>query len=113
MRHLLNSPVMATEGHYCLRRVSAQRFAHELRAGPFKSYVGYAETARILSELADVKVPVSRAQTVLQDGDVMLIARLKYRVAEPGAKRQGSAPWEPKTIDDFEFFIASYSEGKE
>jgi len=105
--HLLNSAMMPTEGDYCLRSVTAEQWGMEaglaLREGRAVSSIGYPDTARILSDLAEFEVPVSRNLTRVVDGDILLVARLPYRV-DPntkGAPRATSAA-------DFEFYRATF-----
>lgn len=100
---LLNSAVMPTEGHYTLKQISQDEFRTLLRdadaANDFRSYTGYPETARLLEELTDVAIEVSREQATLAVGDVMLIVKLRHRVTDPSTK----LTLEPST-DDFEFY---------
>jgi hypothetical protein len=109
MIHLLNSAMMPQPGHYKMESLEPRQFAeYMLRAhkkGELKSYIGYGSTAKILTELAGIYIPTGRAQTQLSDGDVMLIARLKYRVQEAGFKKTDAVN---PTIDDLEFFICTY-----
>ncbi len=95
---LMNSAMMPTDGDYRRRSISRSEFAALLRAQPFRSFVGYPETAAVIEQIAGVKVPLSRDETTLGDGDVMLVAKLKYRVGDPG--RKGTLR---PTADDFEF----------
>ena len=100
---LLNAAVMPTEGHYTLKQISQTEFRTALRdaaaADNFQSYIGYPETARLLEELTGVDIEVSREQATLAGGDVMLIVKLRHRVADPSTK----TTLEP-SIDDFEFY---------
>ncbi len=101
MNKLINSAMMPDLSlTYHCRQATAREFAELLKSGPFDSYVGYPETARILEELAGVKIPISRAQTVVEPGDRLLIIRLKYRLADPGEKGQTT-----HTLNDFEFGV--------
>ena len=101
MNKLINSAMMPNlSASYHCRPLTASEFAEALRSEPFESYVGYPETARILSELAGIEIPLNRAQTVVEPGDKLLIARLKYRLADPGQKGQTR-----HTSEDFEFAI--------
>lgn len=104
--HLLNSALMPAEGDYRLRRISAEAWAAEageaIRAGTARSSIGYPDTARVLSALCGVEVPVSWDLTVPEDSDVLLIARLPYRVADPRTKG----------AEDFHFFRAEYRAAK-
>ena len=100
---LLNAAVMPAEGHYTLKRISDTEFQSLLRDAAethnFRSYIGYPETARLIEQLTDVEIPVSREQATLDIGDVMLIVKLRHRVADPTTKTT-LAP----SIDDFEFY---------
>lgn len=100
---LLNAAVMPTEGVYTLKRISEATFRTVLReaaaAKNFQSYIGYPETARLIEQLTDVEVAVSREQATLDIGDVMLIVKLRHRVADPATKMTLTP-----SIDDFEFY---------
>ena len=100
---LLNAAVMPTEGHYTLKQISDTEFRTLLRAAAasdnFRSYIGYPETARLIEDMTGVEIAVSREQATLNTGDVMLIVKLRHRVADPSTKMT-LAP----SIDDFEFY---------
>lgn len=107
---LMNSAMMPNDGVYRKATFSKEAFkaefdAHRLAGAEIKSYIGYPETARILSELLKFDVKVSRDETTLDFGDVMLVARLKYRVnpTEKATNRK-------QTIEDFEFSEIYFSE---
>ena len=100
---LLNAAVMPNEGHYTLKRISQPKFRTLLRDAAethnFQSYIGYPETARLIEDLTGVEIAISREQATLDTGDVILIAKLRHRVADPSTKTT-LAP----SIDDFEFY---------
>ena len=104
---LLNSAMMPDEGLYILRRVSREFFAELIadayRQGHLQSYVGYAETARHIENISGVPIEVNRSATQLPDQALIAICKLKYRVADPGAKGK-LQPGE----DDYEYFVATY-----
>lgn len=106
--HLLNSAMMPQQGTYQCEQTSRETFAHLVRTahdnGSLKSYIGYQETAKLIEHLAGVPIQVSRVKTVLQRGDVMLVARLMYRLANP-ANKENHKP----TAENFEFFKVTYS----
>lgn len=110
--HLLNSAMMPNlSGTYESKEIDAPLFASQVKlhmdAGNLVSYIGYPETAELLSELCDRKIEVSRAQTHIEDGDILLIAKLKHRVVNPRDKGKLKP-----TIDDFEFARANYTRGE-
>ena len=102
-----SSAVMLTEGHYNLKRITPSEFRSILqdsvKAGNFRSYVGYLETDRLIEQMIGVVVEVSREQAKLEIGDVMLIAKLRYRVPEPANKIM----LDP-SMDDFEFYYCDW-----
>ena len=107
MIHLLNAAVMPNEGQYTLRQISLSEFRTRLReaaeAANFQSYIGYPETARLIEEIVDVPIEVSRAQATLDVGDVMLIVKLRLRVAVPADKLTLSP-----SVDDLEFYFCEW-----
>ena len=105
MIRLLNSAMMPAEGVYRLQRITRAEFSFWMRQAArtgFTSTVGYQETAHHIEAVSGVKVPVSRDPTVLEDGDVLLICKLKYRATEPG--RKGA----PVGSEAFEYFQCEY-----
>ena len=100
---LLNSAVMPNEGTYTLQRISETTFQKVLRDAAamnnFKSYIGYPETARLIEQITGIAVEVSRKQATLTPGDIMLIVKLRHRVANPADKETLQL-----SIDDFEFY---------
>ena len=105
MIRLMNSAMMPKAGHYRLTQISIEEFTTLLKSNEFVSYIGYKETARLIEPIIEKPVPLSRKTTDLNDGDVLVIVRLKYRV--DAESKKGSI--EPD-ITDFEFFKATYSE---
>lgn len=102
---LMNSAVMPAEGTYRLRRLTPEAFGRVVRdaheSGVLRSYVGYPQTADMIACLAGVPIPVSRDSTQVEP-DVLLIARLRYRV-DPGSKGA------PVDAGSFEFFACHYT----
>ena len=105
---LLNSAVMPDEGTYTLQRISETTFQKVLRDAAamnnFKSYIGYPETARLIEQITGIEVEVSREQATLTPGDIMLIVKLRHRVANPADKETLQL-----SIDDFKFFQCDWS----
>jgi len=104
---LLNSAMMPDEGLYILRRVSREFFgelvADAHRRSNLQSYIGYPETAQHIEKISGVPISVNRSATQLPDQCLIAICKLKYRVADPGAKGK----LQPEE-DDYEYFIATY-----
>jgi hypothetical protein len=100
---LLNSAVMPDEGVYTLKQISEATFQKLLQEAAatdnFKSYIGYPQTAQLIEQITGIAVEVSREQASLTPGDIMLILKLRHRVANPADKETLQL-----SIDDFEFF---------
>lgn len=104
---LLNSAIMPAPGTYRLEPVTREAFAarvrHAARAGTLVSYIGYEQTAAMISRLAGVSIAVTREATTVESGDELLICRLRYRVADVSTKGR------PVDENDFEFFVCGYT----
>ena len=104
---LLNSAMMPTEGVYSLKQISESKFQellqHAATTGNFRSYIGYPETARLLEQLTDIEIEVSREQAELAIGDVMLIVKLRHRIQN----LSDISTYQP-SLDDLDFFICHW-----
>ena len=99
---LLNAAMMpAADGTYESETITLSEFVSAVRVahqnGTLESYVGYPQNIAPLEKACRVPIKVNRAETIINDGDVMLIARLTYRV-NPSEKGRVNP-----TINDFEF----------
>lgn len=111
MLHLMNSAMMPTPGKYSLKKIAKEEFVAEFIEDcvegnlPWKSSIGYPQLSALLSELLGTDVPLSRDQTQLSDDDIVLVAKLPYRVnpTEKGERQHGSK------IEDYEFFLMKFS----
>lgn len=106
MLHLMNSAMMPCEGNYYCKKITpteAKR-AFELVDGEYKSYIGYPNSCRILSELFGTKIALCRDSTDLRDGDTMLAMRLRYRVIphDKQGRKHG------QNLEDYDFFLITY-----
>jgi hypothetical protein len=105
MLKLMNSAMMPVPGTYVARKITVD----EARAivqkfhGKFESYIGYPDTAKYMSEVLGVDVPVNRSETSLADRDEILVCKLRYRVKDPGAK----GTFTPNA-DDYEWWHVIY-----
>jgi len=103
---LLNSAMMPQKGSYKIFRLQKEAFVDILKAAyaqnAVQSYISYPQNIDILEELTGIRFPLSREETVLEDTDIMLVMKLKYRVAM-GTKGQKVDP------NDFEYFQCLYS----
>jgi hypothetical protein len=105
MHRLMNSAMMPDFGGYEYRQLTPDEFGRVVAAAhaanTLRAYIGYEQTAQLVERLSGVPIPVSREQTPVEDGDVLLIAKLAYRLGDPKAKGQPVA-------EDFVFGLATY-----
>jgi hypothetical protein len=71
------------------------------RAQKIESYIGHEATAKLLTQLFGVEIPVSRAMYVPQNWDLAVVVRLKKRLEKPE---------DVKTVkpEDIEFLLVKY-----
>jgi hypothetical protein len=104
---LMNSAMIPCEGKYEAKRVDISDVVELMKKydlSEIKSYVGYVETAQYMSKVLGIEVAVSREQTSLKNGDVMVVCKLKYRLQNPAVK--GSFV---PTDEDYEWWIIKYT----
>lgn len=104
---LLNSAMMPKEGIYTLKRISKKEFCNLLvqaqKDGILESYIGYQDNINLIAEWTGITVPFSRANTTVEDRDILLIMKLARRMGDPSMKGKFSFG-----EGDFEFFRAEY-----
>lgn len=90
--YITNSAIVPNDGIYLCRKIPPRIFALEVeeaaRSGGFISHVGYAQTARHIQKLTGYKIDVNRGQTMLMHGDVILVAKLRFRFKDVKAKQE-------------------------
>ena len=81
MAKLLNSAMMPNlNGTYDIRQLTHQQFVDRvMQADPLESFIGYPQTAELIEQWTGRTVPVNRESCTLEQGDQILIIRLKYR----------------------------------
>lgn len=106
MIKLMNSAMMPQPGKYELVAINREQFVGRLRdAGTVDSYVGYPQTAEFVQRISGVPVAISRRQTVLEDGERVLVVKLAYRPQDASSKGA------PVNENDYEFFLVRYYAG--
>jgi hypothetical protein len=105
MLKLMNSAMMPVPGVYRVQKISPEQAREILKKhnNTFESYIGYEDTARFMSQILGVDVPVNRAETVLTDGDEILVCKLRYRLKNPADKGNFTP-----SDDDYEWFWVKY-----
>lgn len=71
------------------------------KEGKLISNIGYKQNIEIIKQISGIRVKFNIGNTSVENGDKMLIMRLKYR-----ADFQKGSEVNP---EDFEYFIASYT----
>lgn len=89
-RYILNSPVITGPGTYEYLLVELSDAVGWIKAGGWVSTIGYAETAKVISDLAGVEVPLNRISIEMAPGDEALVFRLKKRLELPELKTKVS-----------------------
>ena len=108
---LLNSAMMPVlSGTYRVEGLTRKGFVTAVRSahadGLLESYIGYEQTANLISEWTDIDIPLNRSKTSVIDGQTMLVMRLKYR---PNAETKGALV----QASNFEFARITYTESEE
>ena len=102
--HLTNSAVMTRPGVYTCKELSAQQFYGEISGawhlGTLKTYIGYTQNRDLIRRNTGLNFPLSRAETILEPGDVILAMVLKYRT--DGIKGRDVDP------NEFQFFYITF-----
>lgn len=97
MLYLLNSPILTAYGDYRFTGPLDVEEAKAFAARGFASAIGHAASARLLSLLLEVDVPVNRVAITMQAGDAALVLRVKERMPEGvvlTAADLDRVPWE-------------------
>lgn len=106
MIHVMNAAMMPAEGCYNLTGITQDGFMRAIktahRNGNLTSWIGYQQNADFIAEKTGIRLPLTRKETKIGDGDKLLIMKLRYRV-------DGYPKGYPVSENDFEFFVADYS----
>ncbi len=102
--HLTNSAVMPRQGVYRCREITPKEFYDIVQTtyheNSLKTYIGYTQNRDLIRKNTGLNFPLSRAETSLESGDVILAMVLKYRT--DGIKGPEIAP------NDFQFFYITF-----
>jgi hypothetical protein len=71
------------------------------KARSVASYIGHEATAKLLSELLSVEVPVNRGEYEPRAGDIAIVVRLKKRLQTPQDLKDIK-------LEDIEFYAVNY-----
>jgi hypothetical protein len=79
--YILNSPVITSYGVYSYRPIGIEE-AKELLSNGFISAIGHEPTAKFLSQILQIQIPVNRVQIKMEPKDKAIVIRLLKRVEE-------------------------------
>jgi len=110
--YLMNSAMMPQQGHYDLAEVGLETFAEYVilahRAGKLENHVGYEQNLKLINEWTGIELEPDRSEVgQMEENDVLLIMKLKYRVQDTKLKADKNFQ-NSVTANDFQFFIAQY-----
>jgi len=80
--YILNSPVLTSYGRYSFYPLEVEEARQILSTQPFVSAVGHEGTAKVLSQLLGVSVPVNRIRIRMKKGDRAIVFRVLVRLPE-------------------------------
>lgn len=100
---LINATMMPNEGEYILRKISPKTAKRIVKGQKIESYIGYSNTAKFMSKILEIPIPVNRQKVQLKDGDITLVCKLKYRVKNPNDKGKFTP-----SDDDYEWYLETY-----
>jgi hypothetical protein len=79
--YVLNSPVLTDWGKYEYVPIDVEKTKHKLEAG-YVSAIGHEGTAKLLSTILGMEVPVNRVQIQMQPGDDAIVFQVLQRLPE-------------------------------
>lgn len=93
---------MPKAGRYEITPITPEEFFRAIKTNQalLVSSIGYPANIELIKQYSGVRLPLSRAVTDIEPGDLMLIMRLKYRADGKLNSNPG--------LDDFEFFSGRY-----
>jgi hypothetical protein len=95
---LTNTAMMPIPGQYRCRKIDEREFVAHLCAywqkGLVTSYVGYPANQKHIEKISGIEVPINRAPTELDPGDILLCMRMAYEDTEEARKH----PSDDKTM---------------
>lgn len=84
MIHVMNAAMMPLEGCYNLTGITEGGFLRAIETaykdGNLTSWFDYQQNADFLKKKSGIRLPLTSKETRIQDGDKLLIMRLKHRV---------------------------------
>lgn len=107
---LMNSAMMPNDGIFLRETITSQEFKKIflVHSHDWESFIGYNNTAAMLSHLLGIPIPLNRENTVIKEGDFVLAVQLRYRVPVEEKSLAGGARKHGGHISDYEFRKISF-----
>jgi hypothetical protein len=80
--YIINAPILTEYGIWEFSGPLSIDEARTILAGNFVSSIGHEASAKLLSQILNMPIPVNRIQIKMQPGDAALILRLLQRLPE-------------------------------
>ena len=107
---LVNSAIMPLPGIYHAHMIDKQEFGKILvqsnKDGNLVAYIGYESTLDYVQRITGVSLEINRDLTLVEDGDMLLVIRLNYRMHPDHKGRIDPID------DDFQFMKVFYCKEK-
>ena len=97
--YLLNSPILTNYGAFRFSQLDSADAIWMLRTNSFTSAIGHESTAKLLSRMWSMDIPVNRTQIHMDIGDRAIVFRLLTRLPEG------------KVLSEYELLHVSYELG--
>ena len=108
MIRLMNSAMMPKAGKYDCHEITMSEFIDFIKkAAPAEMdcCLGYQNAIDKVAKWTGKQFQISRKLTTVENGDIMLIMKLKYRISDPKSKATLTT-----NDEDYEFFKTTYEE---
>lgn len=79
--YILNSPIITSFGTYHYKPITISE-AKQILGDSFISAIGHEATAKLLSNLLELQIPVNRVAITMQTGDKAVVFRILERLPE-------------------------------
>jgi hypothetical protein len=79
--YVLNAPILTNWGTFLYEQITIEQ-AKKLLQKPFTSAIGHEGTAKLLSKLLGIEIPVNRVAIKMQPGDRAVVFQVLQRLPE-------------------------------
>ncbi len=80
--YVLNAPILTSYGTFIFRKISIGKARNILSKNEFVSAIGHESTAKFLSQILGINIPLNRIQIKMSKGDRAVVFKLLDRLPE-------------------------------